>query len=117
MTKTPPPDPAPAETEPPAGLVARRFTQALAWTRLLDATARVEATLSAAGSLEDLFALEEGLTRAWPSREDRRTPLREMMWAGEASGLAPHDVRLAAYDQAGRVLLRRTYGAGSGGHG
>ncbi|MBX3481128.1 MAG: hypothetical protein KF842_12075 [Caulobacter sp.] len=117
MTLTPPPDPARAGTEPPAGLAARRFTQALAWTRLLDVTARVEATLSAAGSLEDLFALEEGLTRAWPSREGRRAPAREMMWAGGSAGLAAQDVRLAAFDEAGRVLLRRTYLAGSGGHG
>lgn len=111
MTQTEPPD-----SRYSTRLAARRFAQALAWTRLLETTARVEATLPADGSLEDLFALEEGLSRAWPSRAGGG-PVCEMMWAGEAAGLASDGVRLAAFDEAGRLLLRRTYLAGRGRHG
>ena len=95
------------EDDFPARLAARRFAQALAWTDLLEVTARVEAT--SAGPLEDLVALEAGLNAALAAR----APFCEMLWAGRASGLEPSGVQLAAFDEAGRLLLRRRYPAGS----
>lgn len=95
----------------PAGLAARRFAQALAWTDLLSHTFRVEAT--SAGPLEELVALEAGLNAALAAR----APFCEMLWAGRASGLAAQGVQLAAFDEAGRLLLRRRYPAGGARHG
>jgi hypothetical protein len=98
-------------SERPATLAARRFAQALAWTDLIAVTARVEATLQGAGSLDELFALEKTLGQVWPARAGR-APICEMTWAGEAPDLDQGALRLSAFDQAGRVLLRRTYSAG-----
>jgi len=89
-------------------LAARRFTQALAWTRLAEVTARVEASLSAAGTLDDLIALERALDGAWPADTAAR-PRCELMWAGAGTG----GLELAAFDEAGRVLLRRRYPTGA----
>jgi hypothetical protein len=112
MTQDTPPENTPADgradPDSPAALAARRFAQALAWTDLLAVTARVEATLHAAGALEELFALEDGFRRAWTSG---RPPFCEMLWAGEGAGLDLGALRLSAFDEAGRVLLRRTYPA------
>ncbi len=96
---------APPDLDSPARLAGRRFAQALAWTELIAVTARVEATLHAAGSLEDLFALEAGLGAAFPDRP----PVCELMWAGEQADVEKSGLRLAAFDEAGRVLLRRNY--------
>jgi hypothetical protein len=104
------------DPDSPPRLAARRFAQALTWTALAPLTSRIEAVLPAAGRLEDLFALEDGLTRAWPPGE-RPAPVCELMWAGGAAGLEPQALALAAFDEAGRMLLRRTYPAGSGPHG
>ncbi|NBB13803.1 hypothetical protein GVN21_00360 [Caulobacter sp. SLTY] len=98
----------PTDDELPASLAARRFAQALAWTDLLGHTFRVEAT--SAGPLEELVALEAGLNAALAAR----APFCEMLWAGRASGLESGGVQLAAFDEAGRLLLRRRYLAGSG---
>ncbi len=97
----------------PAHHAGQRFAQALAWTQLIAITVRVEATLHAAGSLEDLFALEAGLEAAFPARP----PVCELMWAGETSGVEPSGLRLAAFDGAGRVLLRKSYLVGEADHG
>jgi hypothetical protein len=91
-------------------LAARRFAQALAWTRLADVTARLEASLTAAGALEDLIALERALQGAWPPAA--ALPRCELMWAGPAAD--PGGLELAAFDEAGRVLLRRRYPASFG---
>lgn len=101
-----------SDPDSPARLAGQRFAQALAWTQLIAVTARVEATLHAAGSLEDLFALEAGLGAAFPDRP----PVCELMWAGEASDVEPSGLRLAAFDDAGRVLLRRSYLVGEADH-
>ncbi|HYE46172.1 MAG TPA: hypothetical protein VEA44_10415 [Caulobacter sp.] len=102
---------APTDDDFSASHAARRFAQALAWTDLLGATARVQATT--AGPLESLIALEAGLNAALAAR----APFCEMLWAGRSSGLEPSGVLLAAFDEAGRLLLRRRYLAGSAGHG
>ncbi|WGM37541.1 hypothetical protein [Caulobacter sp. NIBR1757] len=105
-------DPAPSDAGSPARLAGQRFAQALAWTDLIAVTARVEATLHAAGSLEDLFALEAGLGAGFPERP----PVCELMWAGEAADIEPCGLRLAAFDDAGRVLLRKSYLVGGADH-
>jgi hypothetical protein len=93
---------------------ARRFTGALAAEALLHATARVEARLNAldAGSL---FAVDDALSSAWPP-DGAAPPRHEVIWAVGGA----QDLRLSAFDAAGRVLLRRSYAAGSarkgGGH-
>lgn len=101
-----------SEPDSPARLAGRRFAQALAWTQLIEVTARVEATLHAAGSLEDLFALEAELGAGFPEHP----PVCELMWAGEAADIEPAGLRLAAFDEAGRVLLRKSYLVGEAAH-
>jgi len=86
---------------------ARQFAGALAAEALLDATARVEARLNA-GDADALFAVDEALSAAWP-RDGSSPPRHEVIWA---SGGSP-DLRLSAFDAAGRVLLRRSYAAGA----
>lgn len=105
-------DSANSDPDSPARLAGQRFAQALAWTELIAVTARVEATLHAAGSLEDLFALEAGLGAGFPDRP----PVCELMWAGEAADVEPSGLRLAAFDDAGRVLLRKSYLVGEADH-
>jgi hypothetical protein len=100
--------PSPSRPDSPARLAARRFAQALTWTRLLEVTARVEAALPASGSLEDLLELEAGLIRAWPHQAGP-LPVCEMFWTGETPGGSPRGLQLSAFDEAGRVLLRRTF--------
>lgn len=89
---------------------ARRFADALVAEALLDQTARLEATLAADGGLEALFALEQALDLSWPCS----TPACELIWATAA---ADEVLRLRAYDEAGRLLLARAYGARSSKHG
>jgi len=98
----------PSPPDSPAGLAALRFAQALSWTRLLEVTARVEAALPATGRLEDLLDLEASLLRAWPPGASR-PPVCEMFWTGDAAGGAGRGLQLSAYDEAGRVLLRRRF--------
>lgn len=85
-----------------AGEAARRFAAALAGEALLEQTARLEATLAADGGLEALFAVEQALDLAWPSA----APACEMIWATEETREA---LRLCAFDEAGRLLLSRTF--------
>ncbi|HEX3364516.1 hypothetical protein [Phenylobacterium sp.] len=86
---------------------ARQFAGALAAEALLHATARVEARLNAddAGSL---FAVDEALSSAWPP-DGASPPRHEVIWAAGGA----QDLRLSAFDAAGRVLLRRSYAAGT----
>src|SRR5258705_10105985 len=86
---------------------ARRFTGALAAEALLHATARVEARLNAcdAGAL---FAVDDALSSAWPA-DGAAPPRHEVIWAAGGA----QDLRLSAFDAAGRVLLRRSYAAGT----
>jgi len=105
---TEPASPSVSSPDSPAGLAALRFAQALSWTRLLEVTARVEAALPACGRLEDLLALEAGLVRAWPAQAGP-LPVCEMFWTGETPGGSPRGLQLSAFDEAGRVLLRRTF--------
>lgn len=82
-----------------AGAAVRGFVSALAAKSLLEHTARLEVVLGGGGALETLIAVEEAL--AWPSG----APSRELIWATESGAL-----RLAAFDEAGRLLLKRVYG-------
>ncbi len=82
-----------------AGAAVRGFVSALDAKALLEHTARLEVVLGGGGALETLLAVEEAL--AWPPG----APSRELIWATEAGAL-----RLSAYDQEGRLLLKRVYG-------
>lgn len=84
---------------------ARRFTEDLAAQAVLQATARVEARLTA-GAAGSLFALDAALAAAWPPAEGA-PPRHEVIWASGDGG----NLRLSAFDAAGRVLLRRSYAA------
>ncbi|HEX4713207.1 hypothetical protein [Phenylobacterium sp.] len=86
---------------------ARQFVRALAAEALLHAAARVEARLNAddAGSL---FAVDEALSSAWPP-DGTSPPRQEVIWSAGGA----QDLRLSAFDAAGRVLLRRSYAAGA----
>lgn len=101
----------PLSTEPsqaaPA-VAARRFAQVLSREDLLEHTARLEATLYAGGSLEQLFTVEAALDAAWSSQTELR-PQRELVWATEDSEGELDALKLSAFDSDGRVLLRRTY--------
>jgi|GEM_PF-1526540 hypothetical protein len=107
---TEPTSPSTSFPESPAGLAALRFAQTLTWTRLLEVTARVEAALPASGSLEDLMELEAGLSRAWRAHAGR-PPVCEMFWTGDTGGGSARGLQLCAFDEAGRVLLRRSFEA------
>jgi hypothetical protein len=86
---------------------ARQFTGALAAEALLHVTAWVEARLNAGGT-GSFFAVDEALSSAWP-KDGAAPPRHEVIWvAGD-----PDNLRFSAFDSAGRVLLRRTYVAGS----
>lgn len=82
-----------------AGAAVRGFVSALAAKSLLEHTARLEVILGGGGALETLMAVEEAL--AWPPG----APSRELIWATEAGAL-----KLSAFDQEGRLLLKRVYG-------
>ena len=82
-----------------AGAAVRGFVSALAAKSLLEHTARLEVILGGGGALETLMAVEQAL--AWPPG----APCRELIWATEAGALKLH-----AYDEAGRLLLKRVYG-------
>jgi hypothetical protein len=83
-----------------AGAAVRGFVSALAAKALLEHTARLEVVLGGGGALETLIAVEQAL--GWAAD----APARELIWATEAGAL-----RLNAYDQDGRLLLKRVYGA------
>lgn len=83
-----------------AGAAVRGFVSALAAKSLLAHTARLEVILGGGGALETLIAVEAAL--AWPSD----APSRELIWATEAGAL-----KLSAFDQDGRLLLKRVYGS------
>lgn len=97
MTNHPYLDPSPSPEG--AGAAVRGFVSALAAKALLEHTARLEVILGGGGALETLLAVEEAL--AWPPG----APSRELIWATEAGAL-----RLSAFDQEGRLLLKRVYG-------
>ena len=56
----------------------------------------------------DLPADMIGLIRAWPAQAGP-PPVCEMFWTGETPGGSPRGLQLSAFDEAGRVLLRRTF--------
>ena len=102
----PPQDPSQAPSssgDPDAGSAVRGFVRTLVSQALFEHTARLEVTLGGGGALETLLAVERALT--WPPEG----PSRELIWATEAGAL-----RLSAYDQAGRLLLKRDYGGRHG---
>lgn len=86
-----------------AGAAVLGFVSALAAKSLLPLTARLEVVLGGGGALETLIAVERALAGA------AETPTRELIWATEAGAL-----RLNAYDQDGRLLLKRVYGGDRG---
>lgn len=88
---------------PDAGNAVRGFVRTLVSQALFEHTARLEVTLGGGGALETLLAVERALT--WPPAG----PSRELIWATEAGAL-----RLSAYDEAGRLLLKRDYGGSRG---
>lgn len=85
--------------DPDAGGAVRGFVRTLVSEALFEHTARLEVTLGGGGALETLLAVERALT--WPPEG----PSRELIWATEAGAL-----RLSAYDEAGRLLLKCDYG-------
>ena len=100
--------------QPAPAVAARRFARVLSNESLMQHTARLEATLFAGGSLEQLFTVEAALDAAWSSETEAR-PQRELVWATEDGEAAIDVLRLSAFDSDGRVLLRRTYFAGADG--
>jgi hypothetical protein len=90
---------------------ARRFTRTLAAEAMLCATARIEAIVHAAEA-EPVFLFEAALGGAWPQASD--APRREVVWAATDPSSRDTRLRLQAFDSAGRLLLRRTYGARGG---
>jgi hypothetical protein len=86
---------------------ARRFTRALVSEAMLRATARIEAVVHAAEA-EPVFLFEAALRSAWPGGAPE-APQREVVWATD-QGRQDTLLHLQAFDGAGRLLLRRTYG-------
>lgn len=96
--------PSPPSSSPEgAGAAVRGFVAALSAKSLIERTARLEVVLGGDGALETLVAVERAL--AWPAG----LPSRELVWAS-----APGALRLAAFDRAGRLLLKRIYGPDHG---
>lgn len=98
-------------SDPDAGALsraARRFTAALAEQAMLAATARLEARLEGLAEVP-VLQFDAALAAAWP--DGAPPPRSEVIWALGASACPA--LSLCAFDEAGRVLLRRTYGAKS----
>lgn len=88
---------------------AGRFARALRSEARLDDTARLEATLYCARTIDRLLAMERALAAAWSTVTDAQ-PAQEVVWAMDTAPRAPTEaLRLRAFDREGRLLLRRTY--------
>ena len=90
---------------------ARGFTRALTAKALIDCTVRIEAVVHAAAA-EPVFLFEAALRAAWPNASDGALR-REVVWAAD-SGPDDTILHVRAFDDVGRLLLRRTYTAGQG---
>jgi len=101
-----PPPPVPSEVGA-LRRAAQRFVRRLATKADLGSVARIEAEVRAADA-GPVFQCEAALMAAWPAAAGR-APQREMIWA---TGGAPNEagLRLQAFDDAGRPLLRLSYG-------
>lgn len=85
------------------------FARSLSADGLAGRTARLETRVSWAGSPDALFAVERAMTAAWP-RECAARPVHELIWITEAKA-SGRWVKIRAFDQHGRLLLDRRYGA------
>lgn len=85
---------------------ACRFTEALAAQAMLTATARLEARLEGVAETP-VLQFDAALAAAWPLSAGA-PPRSEVIWALGAQDRPA--LSLCAFDEAGRVLLRRTYG-------
>ena len=89
---------------------ARRFVADLTAEAILPVVARMEARLSADAETSP-FAVDEALALAWPP-VGGACPRQEVVWATDAND-GGNRLSLAAFDAAGRTLLRRSYRAGA----
>lgn len=92
------------------GRATRDFARSLAREDMLGCAVRLEATIYAGDDLA--FDVDRALAAAWPP-EAGQAPAHEVILAragGEVQGL-----RLSAFDDRGRALLRRSYMADAAG--
>lgn len=101
------PSPLPSTDAGALGRAVRRLVRQLAAETAPGSVARIQAEVRAA-DVERVFQCEAALTAAWPAAAGR-APRREMIWT--AGGPATESgLRLQAFDDAGRPLLRLSYG-------
>ncbi len=92
-------------SQAPVAAAAAEFIHALRGEGAIVRTTRLEATMMAVEA-DGLFAAERTLARLWPD-DAGAAPAHEVIWL-RPSGEGP-SMKLAAFDAAGQVLLRRSY--------
>lgn len=104
------PSPLPASDLDALRRAAQGFVRRLAAEAGPDAAARIEAEVLTTDA-EPVFQCEAALAAAWPAAAGR-APRREMIWT--RGGATPDPgLRLQAFDDAGRLLLRQSFGRGA----
>jgi hypothetical protein len=109
MTSTEP-NPSQAAVSLAVSRAARDFARSLAREDMLGCAVRLEATIYAGE--EFAFDVDRALADAWP-REAGLAPAHEVILA--RAGGAVQGLKLSAFDDRGRALLRRNYMADAGG--
>jgi len=104
------PSPLPSSDLDALRSAARRFVRRLAAETGPDAAERIEVEVLTADA-EPVFQCEAALAAAWPAAAGR-APRREIIWAAGGAGTGA-GLRLQAFDAAGRLLLRLSYGRGA----
>jgi hypothetical protein len=104
------PSPLPASDLDALRSAAQRFVRRLAAETGPGAAERIEAEVLTADA-EPVFQCEAALAAAWPAAAGR-APRHEIIWTAGGAGTEA-GLRLQAFDKAGRLLLRLSFGRGA----